>query len=77
MKRKLFFGLVGGMLVIFSILSVNTTLSNTGDISLNNITLMAKASAEENPLCPTGCKYNGDGCGCNGIYDEHWLIPKN
>ena len=68
MKRKLFFGLVGGMLAIFSILSVNTTLSNTGDISLKNITVMAQAQAEENPLCLYGCKEGGSGCICYTYY---------
>ena len=75
MKRKLFFGLVGGMLAIFSILSVNTTSSSISDISLNSITIMAQATAEVNPLCPTGCKENGNGCGCNGIWNDYWLVP--
>ena len=75
MKRKLFFGLVGGMLAIFSILSVNTTLSNTGDISLKNISVMAEAQAEDNPLCPTGCKEGTGGCYCNGLYSAYWKVP--
>jgi hypothetical protein len=67
MKRKLFFGLVGGMLATFSILSVNTSLSNTGDISLKNIAVMAQASAE-NPECPNGCYACGNGCYCYQPY---------
>lgn len=75
MKKKIFIGVFGGLLAIFTMLSVNTTLNNAGgDISLKNIATMAQANAE-NPLCPTGCKYNGNGCGCNGIWDDHWLVP--
>jgi hypothetical protein len=74
MKRKLFFGIVAGMLATFAILNVNTSLSSTGDISLNNITVMAKASAEENPFCPTGCYEDGNGCYCY-IYNKCWRTP--
>jgi hypothetical protein len=75
MKRKLFFGIIAGMLATFAILNVNTSLSSTGDISLNNITVMAQAQAEDSDLCPTGCKLNGNGCGCNGIWSDCWLVP--
>jgi hypothetical protein len=74
MKKKIIFGIMGLLLITFSILSVNMATSN-GDISLQNIELMAQANAEVNPLCPTGCKYGGEGCGCNGLWDDHWLIP--
>ena len=66
MKKKLFFGLVFGLLATFSILSVNTS-NNAGDISLKNITVMAQANAE-NPLCPNGCKEGNTGCFCFTYY---------
>ena len=68
MKRKLFFGLVGGMLATFSILSINTSLNNSGDISLKNITVMAQANAEDGPACPYPCVENGNGCYTCGIF---------
>ena len=72
MKKRLFFGLVFGLLAAFSILSVNTS-NNAGDISLKNITIMAQANAE-NPLCPTGC-YEGTGlCYCNGMGGTYWYF---
>jgi hypothetical protein len=66
MKRKIFVGVLGGLLATFSILSVNTSLTNTGDISLKNIAVMARANAEDNPVNP--CPESGNGCFANGLW---------
>ena len=68
MKKKIFFGVLGGLFAIFTILSVNTSLNNNGDISLKNIAIMAQANADVNPECPNGCYANGNGCYCFIVY---------
>jgi hypothetical protein len=73
MKKKVIIGVFGGLLAIFTMLSINTPLSNAGDISLKNVATMAQANAE-NPLCPTGCYENGNGCYCY-IWGACWRTP--
>jgi hypothetical protein len=72
MKKKIFFGFVGGLLAMLSILSVDTSLSNTGDISLKKIAVMALAQAEDKTY-PS--KVNGNGCAFDGIWLEGYLVP--
>ena len=74
MKKKLFFGTVASLLIMFSILSVNVSQSRSGDSSLKNLKIMSQAMATTtvNPDCPNGCLDNGAGCRCNG-YHPHYL----
>jgi hypothetical protein len=72
MKRKLFFGLIGGILALFTILSANTSLNNSSDISLKNIKVMAQANAEDGPMCPHPCVENGNGCYCWVFYPFYY-----
>lgn len=67
MKKKVIIGVFGGLLAIFTMISINTPLSNAGDISLKNVAIMAQANAE-NPECPNGCHACGNGCYCYQPY---------
>jgi len=68
MKKKLFFGTVASLLIMFSILSVNVSQSRSDDSSLKNLKIMSQAMATTtvNPKCPNGCFPEGPGCTCNG-----------
>lgn len=63
MKKKIIFGIVGIVLITFSIFSVNMS-TNNGDISLQNIELMTQANAENPYLiyCTYYCQPGGDVC---------------
>lgn len=69
MKKKLLIGILFGFFATFSILSLNPAIRNVGDISMDNISVMAQAQAEDpNPFCEYGCKEDGPGCVCYTYY---------
>ena len=66
MKKKITIAALSSVFAIFSILSFSLPLSSTGEISLKNVEVMAKANAQVNPECPNGCVACGNGCYCYG-----------
>jgi hypothetical protein len=71
MKKKLLIGILFGFFAVFTVLSINPTVKN-GEISLDNISIMAKASAEDDNTCPNGCYPCGNFCHC--YRDYYWYL---
>jgi hypothetical protein len=49
MKKKITIAALSSIFAIFSILSFSLPLTSTGEISLKNVEVMAKANAKVNP----------------------------
>jgi len=69
MKKKIILTVIGSIFAIFSILSFGLPLSPTGEISLKNVEVMAKANAQVNPECPNGCVPCGLYRYCYQVYE--------
>jgi hypothetical protein len=69
MKKKITVAAFVSIFAIFSILSFSLPLSSTGEISLKNVKVMAKANAQVNPECPNGCVPCGLYCYCYQVYE--------
>lgn len=72
MERKIILATIAGILVMFTILSVNVAQLRLDDTDLQNVKIMSQANAQVNPACPNGCLDGGAGCTCNG-YHPHYL----
>lgn len=66
MKKKITIAALVSIFAIFSILSFSLPLSSTGEISLKNVEVMAKANAQVNP--PDPCVPCGDLCYIGVVY---------
>ncbi len=78
MKKKITIAALSSVFAIFSILSFSLPLTSTGEISLKNVEVMAKANAQVNPECPNGCVACGEYCFCYRIYEglKEYQWPK-